>query len=148
MTKSGRRRSFTVSTNGELVEEQVFAEELPQALQKVIEAQAKRGRIGKINQSTDQGQTNYEVALAIGLDDYWVTFDASGALDSEEQDLAYSALPAKVKIALHPLQVAGEDVDDVVRTTRGTNTTYDIVLRNGRSRRTLTYDNNGQAVPP
>jgi uncharacterized membrane protein YkoI len=148
MTKADRRRSFTVSTNGELLEEQVFNEELPPAVQNALQAQAKRGRLGKISQSTEQGKVYYEVALAIGLEDYRVTFNAAGALDSEEEDIAWAALPAKVKIVLHPFQVAGEDVDDVVRTTKGTNTTYDIVLRNGKTRRTLTFDKNGQTVPP
>jgi hypothetical protein len=148
MTKADKKRGFTVSTNGELLEEQVFAEELPQAVQTALQAQAKRGRLGKISQSTDQGKVYYEVALTIGLDDYRVTFDAAGALDSEEEDIAWAALPAKVKIVLHPFQIAGEDVDDVVRTTKGTNTTYDVVLRNGKTRRTLTFNTNGQIVPP
>jgi hypothetical protein len=148
MTKADRKRGFTVSTNGELLEEQVFAEELPQAVQNALQAQAKRGRLGKISMSTEQGKVYYEAGLTIGLDDYRVTFDADGALDSEEEDIAWVALPAKVKIVLHPLQVAGEDVDDVVRTTKGTNTIYDVVLRNGKTRRTLTFDKNGQIVPP
>jgi hypothetical protein len=147
MTRAGRKRGFTVSTNGELVEEQVFAEELPQAVQTAVQAQAKRGRLGKISRSTEQGKTYYEVGLTIGLDDYRVSFDATGALDSEEEDIAWVALPGKVKMVLHPLQVAGEDVDDVVRTTKGTNTTYDIVLRKDRTRRTLTFDKDGKIVP-
>jgi len=148
MTKADRKRGFTVSTNGELLEEQAFPEELPQAVQTALQAQAKRGRLGKISRSTEEGKVYYEVALTIGQDDYRVTFDAAGALDSEEEDIAWAALPPKVKIVLHPFQVAGEDVDDVVRTTKGTNTTYDVVLRNGKTRRTLTFDKNGQTLPP
>jgi hypothetical protein len=53
-----------------------------------------------------------------------------------------------VKIVLHPLQVAGEDVDDVVRTIKETNTTYDVVLRKGQTRRTLTFDSNGHTNTP
>jgi len=148
ITRAGRRRSFTVGAGGELEEEQVFGEELPKAVQTALDAQAKRGRLGKITRSTDQGRVYYEAALAIGPDDYRVTFDEAGALDSEEEDIAWVSLPGKVKISLHPLQVAGEDVDDVVRTTKGTNTTYDVVLRKDRTRRTLTFDTNGQTLPP
>jgi uncharacterized membrane protein YkoI len=147
MTKAGRRRTFTVSPGGALVEEQVFAEEIPEAVQKAVQAQSKRGRLGKINRSTDEGKTYYEVAVSIGLNTCRVTFDAAGALDSEEQDMNWASLPPKVKIALHPLQVAGEEVKDVVRTTTGTNTTYDIELRNGRTRRTLTFDPDGKILP-
>jgi uncharacterized membrane protein YkoI len=148
MTQAGRRRSFAVSTNGELLERQVFTEELPQAVQTALQAQAKRGRLGKITQSTEQGKVFYEVGLTIGQDDYRVTLDSAGTLDSEEEDIAWATLPGKVKMALHPLQVAGEDVDDVVRTTKGTSTNYDVVLRKGQTRRTLTLDPNGQTVPP
>jgi hypothetical protein len=148
MTKAGRRRSFTVSAAGQLLEEQVFAEEIPEPVQKAIQAQAARGRLGKINQSTDEGKTHYEVTLAIGPDTTWMTFDAAGALDSEEQDMVWASLPAKVKIALHPLQVAGEEINDITRTTQGTNTTYDIELRRGQNRRTLTFDPDGKILTP
>ena len=148
MTKADRRRTFTVGTNGALVQEQVFAEELPEAVQKAVEAQAQRGRLGKINQSTEAGKVYYEVAVSIGGNTCRVTLDAGGALDSEEQDMVWASLPAKVKIALHPLQVAGEQVNDVVRTTKGTNTTYNIELRNGPARRTLSFDDDGKVVPP
>jgi uncharacterized membrane protein YkoI len=148
MTRAGRRRDFSVSTNGELIEQQVFAEELPQAVQNALQTQGKRGRLGKITQSTDQGKVYYEATLTIGLNDYRVTLDAAGALDSEEEDISWASLPGKVKIVLHPLQVAGEDVDDVVRTIKETNTTYDVVLRKGQTRRTLTFDSNGHTNTP
>ncbi|MGA2544366.1 MAG: PepSY-like domain-containing protein [Verrucomicrobiota bacterium] len=148
MTKADRRRSFTVSAKGELVQEQVFADELPQPVQKAVQTQARRGHLGKINQSTEQGKVSYEVTVNIGPNTCRVTLDAAGALDSEEQDLVWASLPAKVKIALHPLQVAGEQVNDVTRTTKGTNTTYDIQLRLGPARRTLTFDSDGNIVPP
>jgi hypothetical protein len=148
LTKAGRKRAFTVSAGGELVEEQVFAEELPAALQKAIQTQGQRGRLGKIAHSTDKSKDYYEVAVNIGPDTSWVTFDAAGALDSEVEDLGWASLPPKVKIALHPLQMAGEEVTDVTRTIEATNTTYDIELRKGQSRRTLTFGNDGKIIPP
>ena len=75
-----------------------------------------------------------------------VTLDANGVADSEEEDTAWASLPAKIKIALHPLQVAGEQVNDVTRTTKGTNTTYDIQLRQGTARRTLLFDTDGKII--
>jgi hypothetical protein len=148
ITRAGRKRSFTVSTNGELVQEQVFAEELPDAVQKAIQTQAARGRLGKINQSTEDGIVYYEVAVHVGLNTCRVTLDANGVADSEEEDTAWASLPAKIKIALHPLQVAGEQVNDVTRTTKGTNTTYDIQLRQGTARRTLLFDTDGKIITP
>jgi hypothetical protein len=148
MTKAARRRSFTVSTNGALMEEQVFAEELPEAVQKAVQAQSSRGRLGKISRQTDGDKVYYEVAVNLGHSTCRVTFDAAGALDSEEEDILWASLPPTVKTALHLLQVAGEQVNGITRTTKGVNTTYEIELRNGRTRRTLTFDNDGKILPP
>jgi hypothetical protein len=148
MTTAGRRRAFTVSAAGQFLEEQVFAEELPGAVQKAVQAQAPRGRLGKITQSTVQGRTYYQVDLTIGPDTCSMTFDAAGALDSEEQDIVWASLPGKVKIALHPIEVAGEKIKAITRTTQGTNVTYDVELLKGQDRRTLTFDPDGKILPP
>ncbi len=148
MTKDGRKRSFTVSTNGDLVQEQVFAEELPDAVQQAVQTLGARGRPGKIYQETEDGKVYYEVSVHIGLNTCRFTLDDHGVTDSEEEDMVWASLPAKVKIALHPLQVAGEQVNDVTRTTKGTNTTYDIQLRQGTARRTLTFDADGKIITP
>jgi hypothetical protein len=146
MTQAGRKRSFTVSTNGELVQEQVFAEELPDAVQKAVQTLGARGRPGKINQETEDGKVYYEVSIHVGLNTCRFTLEDNGVTDSEEEDMVWASLPAKVKIALHPLQVAGEQVNDVTRTTKGTNTTFDIQLRQGPARRILTLDADGKTT--
>jgi hypothetical protein len=148
MTKSGRRRSFSVSGAGELLESQVFADELPAPVQKAVQAQAKRGRLGKINQSTDEGEAYYEAAITVGHNTSLMTFDASGSLDSQEDDIPWAALPAKVKIALRSLQAVGEEVNDVTRLTSGTNTAYEIELSLGPTRRSLSFDKDGNTKSP
>jgi uncharacterized membrane protein YkoI len=147
MTAAGTHRSFTVSADGKLLQEQVLAEELPEAVQKAVQAQARRGHLSEINQSTDAGKVYYEVALRIGLNTCRVTLDADGALDSEQEDLAWSALPANLKIALPFHQATDEKIEGAVRATAGTNTTYEIKLRNATARRTLTFDHDGKIVP-
>jgi hypothetical protein len=148
ITKAGRRRSFSVSTNGELIEEQVFAEEIPQAVRKAIQSQAGRGTPGKINMSTDQGSVYYQVVIKAATGPCRVTFLPDGTLVSEEQDIEIAALPAPVKIALHPLQLAGEQVSDILRASQGGNITYDIELHKGPSHRNLTFAPDGAMLPP
>ena len=95
MTQAGRTRVFSVSTNGELLLRQVFLDEAPAAVQKAIQAQSARGHLGDINLSTQSGKTNYEVDVVSGRKTVTVTFDAAGALQSEEEDEMVWADPSR-----------------------------------------------------
>ncbi|MGD1084729.1 MAG: hypothetical protein ABSA47_08275 [Verrucomicrobiota bacterium] len=147
MTQGGKTRSFSVSTNGELLQEQVFLDEAPVAVQKAIQAQSARGRLGDINLLTLAGKTNYDVDVVSGRKTVTVRFDAAGALQTEEEDeVLWADLPAEVKRALKPLQGDGE-ISDITRTTAGTDTRYKIELREGQKRRSLTFKADGAVVP-
>jgi hypothetical protein len=147
ITRAGKTRGFSVSTNGELLQEQVFLDETPAAVQKAIQAQSSRGRLGDINRSMREGKTNYDVDVVSGRKTVNVTFDAAGAVQSEEEDeMVWVDLPADVKRALKPLQGDGV-VSDITRTTQGGDTRYRIELREGQKRRNLTFKADGSLVP-
>jgi hypothetical protein len=148
LARDGKNRTFAVNTNGELVERQVFQDEIPDGVQKAIETQAARGRLGKINQFTDEGKDYYEVEVHVGANTLRVTFTADGKLDSEDEEMALATIPSLVKTALRPLETLTEVITDITRTSEGTNTTYDIELRDGKSRRTITFDAEGKTVSP
>jgi uncharacterized membrane protein YkoI len=147
MTNAGRARDFTVSTNGELLDEQVFLDEIPAAVQKAVQAQAKRGHLGEINKSTEDGEIYYEVNLRIGPNAHAVTFDAAGVFQSEEANVAWAELPPLVKRALKPQQGAAV-VADITRETDGTNVTYEIILSDEGVHRTLVFKPDGAIVRP
>jgi len=146
MTKAGTTRGFTVSTNGQLLDEQVFLQETPPAVQKSIQAQSKRGRLGDIKKSTEDGETYYQVDVISGRKTVTVTFDAAGAFWGEEEDMLWADLPPDVKRALKPLQGLSQ-ITDINRTTEGANTTYQIQLRDGQKKRSLNFKSNGALIP-
>jgi len=61
--------------------------------------------------------------------------------------MAWADLPAPVKLAVKPLQGAGE-VTDITRTTEGTHITYEIKLRDERGHRALTFNPDGKPAAP
>ena len=148
MNRSGTNRTFSVSTNGQMLEEQVFLPEIPGAVQKAVLAQGRRGHLGKINKSADGGKDYYEVEIRIGANTGRVTFDGGGVVDSEEEEMAWATVPTPVRTVLLPLKAADEVVDDVTRTTEGTNTCFEVELRKGRFRRSITFTPEGKVVPP
>ena len=131
MTRNGTNRSFTVSTNGDLLEEQVFLGETPPAVQKAVKAEAKRGRVGTLQKSIEDGETYYNVEFISGRKTVVVAFDTEGAIAGEEEDMLWSDLPPLVKRALQRYRVLSE-ITDVNRTAEGSDTVYEIELRDSR----------------
>jgi hypothetical protein len=146
MTKAGKTRGFTVSTNGELLDEQVFMDEIPEAVQKSIQAQSKRGRLGEMKKSVEDGETYYQVDVISLRKTVTVAFDSDGKFWGEEEDMLWADLPPVVKRALKPHQGAAE-ITDVNRTTEGTNTTYEIEFREDGKKRYLDFKADGTLIP-
>jgi hypothetical protein len=147
MTNAGKARTFLLSTNGELLQKQVFFDEIPAAVQKSFQAQAKRGRLGDMNKSVEDGVTYYSVDVISGRKTVNVTFDATGAFWGEEEDMLQADLPAPVKRALK-LHQGTSEVTDVNRTTEGTNTTYEIEFREDhKEKRYFDFKPDGTLIP-
>lgn len=88
ITRSGRDRSFTVSEDGNIVDREVFLEELPEAIQKAVKAQAKGGRLGDIKEVYEDEEMTYSVnltrhrkAMPFSLDDEGNLVNAVVALE-------------------------------------------------------------------
>jgi uncharacterized membrane protein YkoI len=63
MTKDGRKRGFSVGTDGELESIQVFVQETPEGVQKTIHDQLKDGKIKEINKETDDEKSVFVVTM-------------------------------------------------------------------------------------
>ncbi len=144
--RDDRKRSFSVNAAGEVLERQVFPEEIPDPVKIAITGLGGRGRIGKTNKSTDEGKDYYEAEVRVGPNTSRVTFTSDGQLDSEEEDMALATVPGPVKLALRLVENPLEVVTDITRTSEGTNTTYDIELFNGKSHRRVTFNPDGKIV--
>jgi len=67
VTKAGTTRSLTVDAQGKLIRAQVALVETPPAVQKVINANLGKNKLGDIDRTSEQGETIYDVDL-IGSD--------------------------------------------------------------------------------
>jgi len=65
--KAGTTRSLTVDAQGKLIRAQVALVETPPAVQKVINANLGKNKLGDIDRTSEQGETIYDVDL-IGSD--------------------------------------------------------------------------------
>jgi uncharacterized membrane protein YkoI len=63
MTKNGRDRRFQVDDDGELLEVEVFLEELPSSVRKTIQNRVSSGRLESIYKVTEDDETTYEVSM-------------------------------------------------------------------------------------
>jgi hypothetical protein len=147
MTNAGKMRTFLISTNGELLRMQVFLNEVPAPVQKSIQAQSKRGRLGEISKCVEDGVAYYSVDVISNRKTVNVTFDATGAFWGEEENMLWADLPPLVKRALKTYQGTSE-ISDVNRTTEGTNTTYEIEFREEhKDKRYYEFKSNGTVIP-
>jgi len=94
-TLNGRSRMFTVTRAGELLDEQVFLEETPAAVQKIIKDTVGAGKLGEIDKSVEDGQTEFDVEMTSAAAKRHFTVGADGKLLSREISLADAPAPVQ-----------------------------------------------------
>jgi uncharacterized membrane protein YkoI len=143
LVRAGKTRSFAVSAEGELLDAEVFMDELPAAVQQAIRQKVGSATLGEIDKSFDDQEISYDVEMISAGKSRTFTMDAGGKLIDEE--VLLSELPAAMQKAIQ--KEAGEGtVDGIIRSIDGSDTFYDVdISRNGKSR-TVTLDANGTLV--
>src|ERR1700753_843880 len=61
--REGKTRSFTVGAEGELIDSEVFIEELPPAIQQTIKTKVGTATLGEIDKSAGDGEADYDVEM-------------------------------------------------------------------------------------
>lgn len=140
IVRNGKTRNFTVGGEGELLDAEVFMDELPATVQQAIKNKVGNATLGEIDKSFDDGQISYDVEMINGGKSRTFTLDASGKLTDEE--ILLSELPQSFQQAIK--KEAGDGTpDEITRTFEGDGTLYDVdVSKNGKTR-TLTFDSSG-----
>jgi uncharacterized membrane protein YkoI len=95
VVRDRKPRDFTVSYEGELLELQMYLEELPEPTRKAIEREAASGKLGDIFRTTKDGQTRYEFEVTQNNKTRGLTLDSSGKLVDSEVFL--DELPPEVR---------------------------------------------------
>ncbi|HXS67921.1 MAG TPA: PepSY domain-containing protein [Candidatus Polarisedimenticolia bacterium] len=140
MVRAGRTRSFTVSDEGELIDTEVFLNELPPAVREAIRKKVGGATLGEIDRSVDGDGTSYEVEVLGGGTNRSFTVDANGKLTDE--DVFLSELPADFQAGIRK-EAGGGTIDGITRSFDDDGASYDVdLVENGR-RRTLTFDAKG-----
>jgi uncharacterized membrane protein YkoI len=138
MVRDGKTRSFSVGAEGELLDAELFMEELPAAIQGAIRTKVGSATLGEIDKSMDDG--SYEVEVISAGKTRTFTLDANGKLTDEEVGLA--ELAESLQKAIQK-ETAGGTIDLVTRTFDTGDTLYDVDVSKSGKTRTLTFDTAG-----
>ena len=140
MTKKGRERSFTLSDQGELLEEEIFIGETPMPVRKAIHAHVGKGTINDIEKVHDAGEITYDVEMTKDGATRDFTLNAKGEL--VEIQMFMTELPAPAQATMKRWSGAGT-VGDIYKCIDDGDVSYEVdVETNGKSR-TLTFDTDG-----
>ncbi len=147
MTKDGKTRDFTLSVKGELLELQMFIDELPEKLQAAIKKEAGGAKCGDIYKSIDEDDVLYDVDLETDGKTRTLSFDIDGQLLSEEQDVSLRETPTAVQQSLGG-QLAGARLASVTKVKEDGVVTYEAeIVKSGKSLYVV-MGADGRILPP
>jgi len=143
VARDGKTRDFTVSQQGELIELQVFLEELPASVRQAVEKQTGGGKIGDITRTTDEGQATYDFEVTRDDKTRAITLDAAGKM--VESQVFLDETPTEVRKTIQS-RTEGGKVEEIRKLIDEDEITYQVELtRNGKTL-TLTLDAKGAVI--
>jgi len=98
-TKEGKERDFTVDEKGELLDEEVFQDELPPQVNSAIQKHVAGLKPGDIYKTRDEGKVYYEVEFERNGKTRTVAFDEKGVVAYEDEPVSFSDLPQAARDA-------------------------------------------------
>jgi uncharacterized membrane protein YkoI len=91
--------TLCISTLG-LAEKAISRSDLPPAVEKSLEEQLKGATVKGFSAEKEHGRVMYEAELIVDGHTKDILFDASGAIQEVEEEVAFDALPVEVKAGL------------------------------------------------
>ena len=140
MTKDGKDRDFSVGESGELLAAEVFLPELPAAVQKTIQSQLGKGKLGDIYKASDEGEVSYDVEMTREGKARSFTVSDKGAILEEQVFL--NELPVPIRKAIQK-NSGGATLGEITKSTDEGETIYYAELNKGATTRTLTFNMDG-----
>jgi uncharacterized membrane protein YkoI len=141
-TRNGVERGFTVAANGELLDEEVFFKELPQAVQDTIQRKAAGATPGEIDKSNDDGETTFDINVTRAGHERDFTVDEDGGLLTEQVFL--NELPPVVQTTIRK-QAGSGGLGEIEKSADDGEISYDIDMTNSTGKTvSFTVDGKGQ----
>jgi len=147
MTHQGKTRSFTLGTDGKLLETQLFLEETPVVLRQAIQRELRGGKCGEIYKTTEEGDVSYDVSVIANGKTRLLTFDSAGSLVYQAEPIQLSEAPIAVQQALRG-QLQNAKLASVEKAIEDGELTYEVELIKAGKRQSLSIKPDGQVVQP
>ena len=126
-------------------ERQIERKDVPAAVLAAFAGAYPKAEIKGYSTEEENGQTVYEIESVEGLVTRDVTYATNGTLISLEETLDTSALPRKVKSALHKAFPKGK-VLKAERITKGTAVTYEFQIEHNGQKSEVVFDPQGNEL--
>jgi uncharacterized membrane protein YkoI len=126
-------------------ETKVKLQELPPAVQEAVKAQSKGATVRGFSKEVKDGRALYEVEMSVKGRTRDLTFDAQGAIVSDEQQTTLSEIPAAARAAIQKAATGGK-LTLVEKVIEGSSTFYEGHITKAGKEVEIKVDANGKTV--
>jgi uncharacterized membrane protein YkoI len=129
----------------EQAETKVTLKQLPPAVQEAVKAQSTGATVRGYSKEVKDGKALYEVEMSVKGRTRDLTFDAQGAIVSDEQQTTLSEIPAPARAAIQKAATGGK-LTLVEKVVEGSSTFYEGHITKAGKEIEIKVDANGKPV--
>jgi uncharacterized membrane protein YkoI len=142
-TREGKDRDFTLDSKGELVQERMFLEELPEAVRAAVNKEAASSKCGEIYTTVDEGEIYYEAEFDMNGKTRTVGFDRKGAIAYQEETVPFTEVPPAARDAAKA-RLGGAIPCEVTKHTEENEVSYEIAYKKDGKLQSVTISSGGK----
>ncbi len=142
-TKDGKERDFTLDSKGEVLQERMFLDELPESVRNAIQKQAAGSKSGEIYKTTDEGEAYFEVEFERNGKSRTVGFNPKGTIAYQDESVSFSEVPEAARNAAKA-KLGESSPCDVNKHTEEDGVSYDIEFKKDGKVQSVTVSAEGK----
>jgi uncharacterized membrane protein YkoI len=143
VNRAGAERNLTITAAGRLSSQQLFLNELPDAIVRSIQTQAGKNAVGEIDRVDEDGEVSYEFEIVRAGKTYHVTLGEDGMLHSLEIDLVEAPEPVRKTVGM---EIDAGRLASIARNFEEDETSYYVEGTKGGKKRSLNLAPTGQIL--
>ena len=144
-TKEGKERDFSLDAKGGLLDEQVFLDEVPAAVNSAIQKQVAAGmKAGDVYRTSEEGKVYYEVEFERNGKARTVAFGEKGVVAYEDESVSFTDLPQAARDAAKA-SIGDAKPCSVNKHAEGDVVSYDIEFKKDGKTDSVTIAADGKA---